>query len=602
MVMEYKISKLKQLIATVIAFLMLLIANTGTVFGAVTSGDGSTVATAKVINSAYNSRIIDKNTRFTFNTRNCTITWAKNVTHSTAKRIDGAAITGYCLKYKYTGTTTYTNPVRLDFTNCGKINGRNVNIRINFDSVQINKRTNTTAEKDELGINDDYGYATIFQLSNTGNMFQLFCSSTKCYGAHRGYKSAKLTTTVTYADTGETVNLPFTNEVRDIDQKQSYATEAWEANNGYKSFYIYNTNNTTREKNKMSGKASTDNDDEIKKAGLYAVTNNGKFTCTFEAGNAGTDYRLYSQYKDGSLSMPTKSVDKSTAKPTDTLTYNVDQKIGTYITTMMEPYGKLKITDTIPNYLTYVDGSAKLYSVTQVDYGDHGGIRETKTDITNQANISYNSSSKLLTCELKDSWRTNVANYKGQTLRLEFKGKIKRFEEESREIKNKGNVQVETNLTNETNEVVTNVKQYKKTDGTDYMRIRIRIKDDKNVLMDAHGKPTFIFKITANGREYYRSVTFGDDEASKDWTFEKKDGYIIATGKMEDLRESGEDKVTCEVSTVDVSRFKVTAEDMIPEFPKEDSDDVCFTYPFVAEKTTWQYYSHNDIKVNRLTK
>lgn len=598
---------------------MLLITNTGTAFG-ITSGDGSTVEKAKVINSAYDDRVIDTNTRFKFNKSNCTITWGKDATHRTATRRDGKATTGYCLKYKYTADTEYTNPVRLDFTNCGKINGRNVNIRINFDKVTIGKRYNSSddVQADELGIDKNNGYATIFQLSNTGNLFELYCSSATTYGGHRGKKTAQLTTTVTYSDTGEIVDLPFLLGVQDIDQISSwkgtvYAYEQWTAaNSGYKSFYIYNENKTNRTGNtikttqtiyNMNNKSGTDGEEqEIKIAGIYATTNNGKFTCTFSAGNAGTDYRLYSQYKDGTLSMPTKSVDKSTAKPTDTLTYNVDQKIGTYITTMMEPYGKLKITDTVPNYLTYVDGSAKLYSIETIKVGPQEEEREVKTDITNQANISYTSSNKLLTCELKDSWRTNVANYNGQTLRLEFKGKISKITPHNTNIKNTGHVQVETSLTNDTNEVNTLVQKHKPGDSTTYVRIRIRIKDDKNVLMDAHGKPTFIFKIIANGREYYRSVTFGDEDASKDWTFEKKNGYIIATGKMEDLRESGEDKVTCEVSTVDVSRFKVTAEDMIPEFPKEDSDDECFTYPFVAEKTTWQYYSHNDIKVNRLTK
>lgn len=473
---------------------------------------------------------------------------------------------------------TANNPMQVKFKKVAIINGKSIDVTINFTQVAVTKHLKKAQE--------DADWIALAYIKN--DYLRISSSFADGYG-YRADKNTKIKTTITYSDTGEVVDLPFFQAIRDIDAKSDYSTECWTAGPEYQdTFYKYNTNENTFKDRSIYAWAKSVNtagDDELLRSGGYISTNDGSFTQEFWDGDCSTGMYLYSQYANNLLEKPTKSVNKTTAKPIEELTYTIKQKVGTMYKTMLEPYGTIKITDTIPTEVNYKDGSARLY--------DGSG-----NDITNQANISYNSSTRLLSCTLNDSWRTNQDNYNGQTLRLEFKAKIKPIKERII-IKNTGDVSLENSLNNKTNQVETNVYPKNQNDQTTYIRLKIRIKNDKNELTEAHGKPTFIFKIEANGREYYRSVTFGDSDASKDWKFEKKDGYIMATGKMEDLRENGEDGVLCKVTPISVSRFKVTAENMEVEYT--DKDETCFTFPFIAEKTTWQYYSHNDIKVNRVS-
>ncbi|MDY5450613.1 MAG: AAA family ATPase [Clostridia bacterium] len=52
--------------------------------------------------------------------------------------------------------------------------------------------------------------------------------------------------TITYHDTGEVVNLPFFQAVRDLDAANDYYREAWESISGYTgTYYKYSTNYNT---------------------------------------------------------------------------------------------------------------------------------------------------------------------------------------------------------------------------------------------------------------------------------------------------------------------------------------------------------------------
>ena len=54
---------------------------------------------------------------------------------------------------------------------------------------------------------------------------------------YRAKKTVKYTATITYHDTGEVVNLPFFQAVRDLDAANDYYREAWESISGYTGTY-----------------------------------------------------------------------------------------------------------------------------------------------------------------------------------------------------------------------------------------------------------------------------------------------------------------------------------------------------------------------------
>lgn len=521
----------------------------------------------------------------------------------------------YCLCIKKTATIkkapvgstgaihwTASNPMQVKFKKVGVINGRDIDVTVNFTKVYATNHYRYDSTK-EPAKQEDANWIALGKITQGG----VLCISTTFadgYG-YRANKETTLKTTVTYSDTGATVKLPFFQAVRDIDVTGNYYVESWTAGSDYQdTFYKYSTS-----KNKITGRkvyatdsiGNTQGNNEILQAGGYILTNNGAFTQTYVDGNCSTGMYLYSQYSSKStFDPPTKSVNRDKARPSDDLTYEVDQKIGTMYKTVMSPYNKMEFTDTIPKEVTYKDGSAKLYSVSG----------NTETDISSNATITYDKSTRLLNCTMKTgsgSWINNTDNYDGRKLRLKYDVKINAFTGDEEKVVNTADVAIsggsQDEVKNTTNEAITVVPQWKTSDPTDNIQLRVTIK--KSDIASEHGKPTFIFKITGDSskKEYFKSVTFGDEEASKEWTFEedKSKGTITATSQKYHwtyINENGyEDTESYKVEPIDVERFNLTAHDTIN--PNSDKDDKI--YPFTADKATWQYYSHNDIKMNRFS-
>ena len=493
-----------------------------------------------------------------------------------------------------TTATTKSNFLDLTFSNVGKIGDKSIDCVVHFDYAKFSKK---------LGSGDFLrkdGYTAVCRVTDS----DLWISADKDSGAgFAGSKKIKTTTTMKYHDSGKTVSLPFFQTVRDIDTHGNYYDEAWQpgdgddkswsesGDNGYEPvIYKYKENtckiNTTTGRVTTTGTKTDHAEDQIKKTGIYIRTKGGKFTSTFFEGNCATTLEVYSQYSATcTLTPPTLSVDKETAKPREKITYTVHQKVGKFYEDVMEPYGKIVFKDVIPNEVQYNEGwaSAKLYD-------------GTGKDISNNAVFKYDEATKTLTCTVKDSWVKTQANYNGQELRLEIPTWARPFIGKQKIIQNVANVSLNDDYSKDTNIVTTQMNQLKPEDGSDFYQLKIRIPNDNTQLTKEHGEPTFIFKIvgTRSKKISYDTVTFVDSNKSSGWTFEKESSYIEAVSKKYPA-DKGE---TYSVEVIPISRFNIKVKDLIFDTGTEMEDGSCIIYPFEASKDTWQYYSHNNITVN----
>lgn len=558
------------------------------------------------------AQIVSANRKFPLKMSNCTAKWNKTkgkVVNSSGKVLyegngsftpkkgdDGCYLFCIYLDNASKGTTKTTATTKKDFldltfSNVGKIGDKSIDCVVHFDYAKFSEK---------LGKGDFLrkdGYTAVCRVTDS----ELWISADNDSGAgFAGSKKIKTTTTMKYHDSGKTVNLPFFQTVRDIDTHGNYYDEAWQpgdgddkswsksGDNGYEPvIYKYKENtckiNTTTGRVTTTGTSTDHAEDQIKKTGIYIRTKGGKFTSTFFEGNCATTLEVYSQYSATcTLTPPTLSVDKETAKPREKITYTVHQKVGKFYEDVMEPYGKIVFKDVIPNEVQYNEGwaSAKLYD-------------GTGKDISNNAVFKYDETTKTLTCTVEDSWVKTQANYNGQKLRLEIPTRAKPFVGKQKTIQNIANVSLSDNYSKDTNIVTTVVNQFETGDPVNKIQLQIRIPKDKTQQTAAHGKPTFIFKVTGkdSGTTYYETVTFGDKEASSGWTFTEDGDWIVAKS---DKIDAVEDVYTAEY--VPVSRFAITAK--ASEILDVETSEPCDLFPFEASKDTWQYYSHNNIAIN----
>lgn len=555
------------------------------------------------------TQIVSKDRKFPLKMSNCTAKWngtKGEVVNSSGtvlykgtgsftpkKGNDGCYLFCIYLDNASKGTTKTTATTKKDFldltfSNVGKIGDKSIDCVVHFDYAKFSKK---------LGKGDFLrkdGYTAVCRVTDS----ELWISADDDSKAgFAGSKKIKTTTTMKYHDSGKIVNLPFFQTVRDIDTHGNYYDEAWQpgdgddkswsesGDNGYEPvIYKYKENtckiNTTTGRVTTTGTSTDHAVDQIKKTGIYIRTKGGKFTSTFFEGNCATTLEVYSQYSATcTLTPPTLSVDKETAKPREKITYTVHQKVGKFYEDVMEPYGKIVFKDVIPDGVKYV-GGAKLYD-------------GTGRDISNNAVFKYDETTKTLTCTVEDSWVKTQANYNGQELRLEIPTWAKPFVGKQKTIQNIANVSLSDNYSKDTNIVTTVVKQFEIGDPVNKIQLQIRIPKDKTQQTAAHGKPTFIFKVTGkdSGTTYYKTVTFGDKEASSGWIFTEDGDWIVAKS---DKIDAVEDVYTAEY--VPVSRFAITAK--ASEILDVETSEPCVLFPFEASKDTWQYYSHNNITIN----
>ena len=525
----------------------------------------SYAATVKTIPST--STMVAKANKLKLSKDNYSLTW-NIANHKVKTGKNSEKLLCIPIKSK-TASWTVTNFCKVKFTNAGVIDGRQIDCTVNFDSMTVTARKGSSTGETSDGY---MGFASIWGIDDglqVGVTIDDGCG-------YRAKKTVKYTATITYHDTGEVVNLPFFQAVRDLDAMNTYYREAWESISGYTGiYYKYNTNYNTFSGNKVLAPNSSDQmvtgNNELLKAGIYAPTKGGKFSAYFYEGNCGTLMTLYSQYSTNPAVFvnPSKSVDKTAARVGDTVTYTVKHKMGTFYKTAMTVYGKLEITDVIPENLEYVSASL---------------TNGAGTDITGQGTLTYDESTRTLKFVMGDAWRNNISNYNGQVLKFTVTTKVKDFEGYEAVAENKATLSYENNLSVDTNLVTTALaKPY-------MVQIVKSIPGSEDQLEGGHGRPTFIFKVSGKntGDVYYESVTFGDENASEGWSFAKENGRWIATGRALELPDD-----EYSVTELDVSRFKMTGSSVY-------SSGNYRRFTFENEKDNWQYFSHKSVVINKL--
>lgn len=378
---------------------------------------------AAAVNTIPNSGIIVSDSKmFKMCATNYTAEW-----HGVSGKVLPGKYSTYkalCVPIKTkTAAFSYTDFLDITFSNAGEINGRAVNVKVHFNSMTVSKRGGDTA-----GERAD-NYMSVCYM--TGSFLWL-------KGNHEdgaGYKAATtidITTTVYYADTGETVNMPFFQAVQDLDAGASYYTEGWEAVSGYTgNYYIYKECNLSISGNKfMSVKINTSGDDSVTKTGLYATTTGGVMRSKFYEGNCATAFKLTSQYRNGMLSPPTLKIDNTHPyKVGDEVVIDVNQKIGTLYAEVYDAYTEFIIRDDIPSGLAYK--SAKV-------------IDSSGKDVTSQGTLKYDKAAKTVTFSFSSAFLKNMSNYDGDTYTLKITTTAEPIEGTIKNIKDTGESVIST--------------------------------------------------------------------------------------------------------------------------------------------------------------
>lgn len=392
-------------------------------FGSTATCYGATLKTIPSTNLlvAYSNKLL-------LGYHNYTATWSG---------VSGKMIKG---KYNYdllcvpiktkTGSFTYTDFLDLNFTNVGKINGRQIDAKVHFNSMTVGKR-NASGERGD-------NYFAVCYLADES----MWMSSTIA-GIGAGYRAPKtidITTTMYWHDTGKVVNLPFFQCLSDIDAGANYFKEAWEAKSGFSGiFYKYSPCFLRFSGNRAATPKATDvgGNDSLWKAGFYAPTTGGTFRGVFTEGNCATQFMPYSAYT--MMSNPVKSSDSRDRNVEgDEIDYTITQKIGKFYVDTMTPYSSLVMTDRLPEGLSYQ--SAAIY--------DGSG-----RDITSRGNLSYDERSRTVSFTMGASWLASIDNYSGQTLCLKIETRVDPVESPLKTVKNSATTTIDKDVKLTSNEI-----------------------------------------------------------------------------------------------------------------------------------------------------
>lgn len=381
------------------------------------SAENSNAATLKTIPSTDLS--VSAGNKLYFGYHNYTAKW----TGVSGKMIKGTYNYDLlCVPVKSTTAAfTYTDFLDLTFTNVGKIDGRQLDAKVHFNSMTVGKANTTT------GLRSDNYFAVCYLADES-----LWISST-VDGIGAGYRAPKtidITTTIYWHDTGQTVNLPFFQCLQDIDAGANYFKEAWEAKSGFSGiFYKYPSCFLVFNGNKAETPSATDvgGTDSLFKGGFYAPTTGGVFRGAFTEGNCATQFIPYSAY--AIMDNPVKSSDgKEKSVPGDSINYTITKKMGKFYVDTMTTYKSFVISDVLPQGVTYqsaevVDGNGN--------------------DLTKQGTLTYDTASRKVNFAMGSTWLDNIDNYLGQNIVLKIKVKADASEQPIKTISNTADVAVD---------------------------------------------------------------------------------------------------------------------------------------------------------------
>ncbi len=305
---------------------------------------------------------------------------------------------------KGTGTLS-GDPLVLEFSDAGSIGGRSVDVTETVQSIDYS--TEYVGGSSYRGSYVNFANLSASRLdfgAITGGDYDVNKLS-RTYTS-RAWKNIDVATQVTYADTGEEVDLPFYSLLADLDIDNTYANdsgsdtkqtkESWTAHNAsYARFDIYENHcklditdatdawgDPGTKFSAPAGDLDTDGVDELTETGLIAITDGGDFRSQFTMANCSTAYAVYSQYNGSTeqFAAPAKTVDTSSCYRGDTVTWTVSQQIGTFYQDTFSTYSSFGITDELPKGFEFV--SAKVTKERTGDYTASGTLKENGQTIS----------------------------------------------------------------------------------------------------------------------------------------------------------------------------------------------------------------------------
>ena len=325
----------------------------------------------------------------------------------------------------------YKNCLDIYFENVGSFQGRVLNARMSVDSVKYgpytpNGKYNVSYSSNPTGIFLLQPYAGPEMFFGRSDQQEWFPGLEQRYDA---VKDITITLTITYADTGEVANFPFYQYVNDIDNNDVWCTygaqEGITFGSGFTDeLYVYDVfrcsvngrtvkvPNDGRNHNysdfympppvpgATSGEHKSD-DKRVAEAGnfcnaCWGATTNGRFTTTFHGSNAVASMNIRSPWLESKIiQKPTKSGITPSSTP-ETMYWNIAWYLPDLKSEILSPFSTLTFTDVIPSGQTYSKCVLK----------DADG-----NDITNQASVSYNLSTRTVSVSLSSSYLRNASNY-----------------------------------------------------------------------------------------------------------------------------------------------------------------------------------------------
>lgn len=356
---------------------------------------------------------------------------------------------------------TFTGAATFYFKNIGTVDGKNVDAEIKID-VGISKRRASHSKEDKT-------YILIGKIKKDSVSFGKG-ETPKYY--FNGKKNISADIKIKYQDTAKVVELPFYQLVYDIDiYRKDFFNEAWQPISGYSKYYVYKGHKLVIDENlpKFSTISKEKNyesmEDMVKLAGVYSVTRNGSFKSKhFENDNCATELVVFSQFTDspsGIFTKPVKKVNGASsieAEEGEDLTFSISFAGPTFMKNLITPLSSMKITDTLPEGLTYKSAKLTASGKDLISSGD--------------AEITYDEEERTVTAGLKSSWLSKLSNYKGQNFVLTIKAEV---DGAGGVLLNKAYLNMGTAKTSVTNDVSINiVKSYQasyryisKTEGMD---------------------------------------------------------------------------------------------------------------------------------------
>ena len=316
---------------------------------------------------------------------------------------------------------TITDFCKIKFTNAGMINGRQTDVYINFDELEVSAQKDTNSSQNTSKM-------AFAQINKKGIGISASISFSK-YGYH-AVKRCTMTVEVRYHDDQSLVNESFFHGVSDLDlpittSSADYYNESVNFLRGYTNkFYVYSQSNLTGSGMTSGGTvfshgknaADIEGNDSWYKAGVFAPTQNGKFTFLFQDGNCKTQLEIFSSYK--SLQAPKITADKDTVYEGETVKWSVTQPIGKLFQDIVTPYSALQLSFPVPD---------------ECEYAGPAGVQvfSGANDVTKQGTISYNSDTRTVIFTFNSAFYGNQSNYKGQTLKMNVPTTVKQTQKTS---------------------------------------------------------------------------------------------------------------------------------------------------------------------------